>query len=253
MSPTKKTARKTTRRKSAPARKKAAPARKKASEPSKAASKKKAAPKKKAPAAKKAAPKKAAPKKAAPKKAAAKKAAPKKATAKKAAPKKAVPKKAAPKKAASKKAAAAASAPAKKAASKAPAKKKKAGKSRRKSKVVIAPELIKPGLGGKWECYSCGSKFYDLGKPDPICPKCSSDQRDRPRDRPAASNAPAARRPAVAPMAPAPVVDEDEEPVQDFESGDGEIEALDAKGFLNTDGATEDDDAAVDVRVIENE
>ncbi len=35
-----------------------------------------------------------------------------------------------------------------------------------------------PELGKKYTCYSCHTKFYDLGKPDPICPKCGADQRD---------------------------------------------------------------------------
>ena len=33
-------------------------------------------------------------------------------------------------------------------------------------------------LGRKYTCYSCHTKFYDLGKPEPICPKCGADQRD---------------------------------------------------------------------------
>ena len=33
-----------------------------------------------------------------------------------------------------------------------------------------------PDLGTKHECSSCGSKFYDLGKDEPICPKCGLNQ-----------------------------------------------------------------------------
>jgi hypothetical protein len=33
-------------------------------------------------------------------------------------------------------------------------------------------------LGKKYTCYSCHTKFYDLGKPIPVCPKCGADQRD---------------------------------------------------------------------------
>jgi hypothetical protein len=33
-------------------------------------------------------------------------------------------------------------------------------------------------LGRKYSCYSCHTKFYDLGKPVPLCPKCGADQRD---------------------------------------------------------------------------
>ncbi len=35
-----------------------------------------------------------------------------------------------------------------------------------------------PALGRKYTCYSCHTKFYDLGKPAPLCPKCGSDQRE---------------------------------------------------------------------------
>ncbi len=35
-----------------------------------------------------------------------------------------------------------------------------------------------PDLGKKYTCYSCHTKFYDLGKPVPTCPKCGADQRD---------------------------------------------------------------------------
>ena len=35
-----------------------------------------------------------------------------------------------------------------------------------------------PELGKKYTCYSCHTKFYDLGKPEPLCPKCGADQRD---------------------------------------------------------------------------
>lgn len=33
-------------------------------------------------------------------------------------------------------------------------------------------------LGTKHVCFKCAAKFYDLKKPDPICPKCGADQRD---------------------------------------------------------------------------
>ena len=35
-----------------------------------------------------------------------------------------------------------------------------------------------PDLGKKYTCYSCHTKFYDLGKPVPLCPKCGADQRE---------------------------------------------------------------------------
>ena len=37
------------------------------------------------------------------------------------------------------------------------------------------PELK---LGSKHECFSCGTKFYDLGKSEVVCPKCGANQKD---------------------------------------------------------------------------
>jgi uncharacterized protein (TIGR02300 family) len=35
-------------------------------------------------------------------------------------------------------------------------------------------------LGRKHLCWKCGTKFYDLKKPAPVCPKCGSDPRESP-------------------------------------------------------------------------
>jgi uncharacterized protein (TIGR02300 family) len=35
-------------------------------------------------------------------------------------------------------------------------------------------------LGVKHTCWKCGTKFYDLKKPDPACPKCGTDPRQAP-------------------------------------------------------------------------
>ena len=50
-----------------------------------------------------------------------------------------------------------------------------------------------PELGTKYECFSCGAKFYDMGKPDPLCPKCGANQKDA-RKQDAASEQAAKRR-----------------------------------------------------------
>lgn len=31
-------------------------------------------------------------------------------------------------------------------------------------------------LGKRFKCYKCGTKFYDLNKPHPVCPSCGEDQ-----------------------------------------------------------------------------
>lgn len=40
-------------------------------------------------------------------------------------------------------------------------------------------------LGTRFTCFKCQTKFYDMKKPDPICPKCGADQRESPANRPA--------------------------------------------------------------------
>ena len=73
-------------------------------------------------------------------------------------------------------------------------------------------------LGTKHVCWKCGTKFYDLKKADPACPKCGSD----PRAAPVTKQPAAEKRAKKAPVEPeAPEVAEDVEP-------EGELdEALD--------------------------
>jgi uncharacterized protein (TIGR02300 family) len=35
-------------------------------------------------------------------------------------------------------------------------------------------------LGTKHACFKCQTKFYDMKKPVPLCPKCGADQRESP-------------------------------------------------------------------------
>lgn len=60
-------------------------------------------------------------------------------------------------------------------------------------------------LGTKHTCYKCGTKFYDLKKPEPLCPKCGADQRQSP-----ALRAPGERRKPAPKPAPVAVVEEPE-------------------------------------------
>jgi uncharacterized protein (TIGR02300 family) len=63
-------------------------------------------------------------------------------------------------------------------------------------------------LGTKHTCFKCGTKFYDLKKTDPICPKCGADQRESP-----VLKAPPERRQRAParPVAPVAVAAEDAE------------------------------------------
>lgn len=51
-----------------------------------------------------------------------------------------------------------------------------------------------PDLGSKHECPSCGIKFYDLGKHEPICPKCGANVKHLKPSEPASSSQAARRR-----------------------------------------------------------
>lgn len=86
-----------------------------------------------------------------------------------------------------------------------------------------------PELGKKYTCYSCHTKFYDLGKPVPLCPKCGADQRD-------ADEAPA----YTAPRSRARVVEEPAEE-EDFTPAAASTEATDEDGEEAFEAAPEDD------------
>ncbi len=54
-------------------------------------------------------------------------------------------------------------------------------------------------LGTKHTCFKCGTKFYDMKKPEPLCPKCGADQRESPALK---APAPQERRPRARPPEP---------------------------------------------------
>ncbi len=125
------------------------------------------------------------------------------------------------------------------------------GRPRRGRRAPLAAILLRSGagpvskLGTKYQCFSCEAKFYDLKRPEPSCPKCGADQRDRPRDEGKATGSPASRRPSVRPMAP--LLDDDEGAVRDEEIDLG-VASKDAAGedFLDSavapDAAEEESD-----------
>jgi len=83
-------------------------------------------------------------------------------------------------------------------------------------------------LGSKHICFKCGTKFYDMRKPEAVCPKCGADQKDSPANRPA----PEPRRGRLAavpkpvePTPPEPEAAEEVEEGEDLESFDDDEEA----------------------------
>ena len=75
-----------------------------------------------------------------------------------------------------------------------------------------------PELGNKYECYSCGTKFYDLGKPQPICPKCGANQKDAAAAAKASHEGTAHRRRRKEEVVRAPAEDGDEATPHDPET-----------------------------------
>ena len=81
-------------------------------------------------------------------------------------------------------------------------------------------------LGVKHICWKCGTRFYDLKKPDAVCPKCGSDPRAAPSNKPApaAERRRAAKEPVQEDL-PEPVEegeDEADEPEEAEEAADDE-------------------------------
>lgn len=249
MSPSKKTTKKTARKKKAAATTKSSASKVKkktkkaaAKEPKKASAKKATkttAPKKKA----------AAPTEGKP---AARKAAPKKTTRKTASPGGETPKKAAAKPASIPKkqktqADTEVVADATEVIEKTPSKKKgKAAKKVRPKKLITPTGPRHPKLGYKWGCYACGVKFYDLGKEEPICPKCGADQRDRPPDEP--RHTPDVPKPKVVrPMAQ--LLDEEEPATASADDLDGIDDHAGGAGEMFDESET--DDVGLDIEDTE--
>lgn len=77
-------------------------------------------------------------------------------------------------------------------------------------------------LGTKFTCFKCGTKFYDLKKPEPVCPKCGADQRESPALKPP-DKTERKRAARAAPVVEEPVLEE--EAIEDEEGLPEEEEA----------------------------
>ena len=101
---------------------------------------------------------------------------------------------------------------------------------------VQKAEYLMPSatLGVKHTCFKCSTKFYDLDRPEPICPSCGTDQREDP-----APDAPPVRRKREPEprSRPAPILDEPEEESEE-DSEDGFLDSSDDELI----GAIDDED-----------
>lgn len=96
--------------------------------------------------------------------------------------------------------------------------------------------MVKPELGQKRVCVSCGTRFYDLAKTPALCPKCGTEQPvEQPRPKRGGGNVIEDRKPKKVPVA---------------EDADGEAEAEPAEdeaeeGVLEDTADLDDDDDAI--------
>jgi uncharacterized protein (TIGR02300 family) len=102
------------------------------------------------------------------------------------------------------------------------------------------PELK---LGNKYDCYNCGTKFYDLGKAEPICPKCGANQKDAVSSE-SPSSGQASRRRRKADVAKPIDIEEDEAPIEAEIADDEMVEPELADADLDAEEEEEIDDEA---------
>jgi uncharacterized protein (TIGR02300 family) len=77
-------------------------------------------------------------------------------------------------------------------------------------------------LGSKYVCFKCSTKFYDMKKPDPVCPKCGADQRESPALKPATEGRRSRLAAAPKVIEPEPEEPEAAEEEEDLDSFDDE-------------------------------
>ena len=103
--------------------------------------------------------------------------------------------------------------------------------------------LDKAKLGTRYNCFKCEAKFYDLNRPEPVCPKCGGDQREAPSSDPrvavmARYKGSRMTSEQAKPFREAFTVEETEEVEADGGEGEGEGEATAPEGE-GADGAEE--------------
>ena len=95
-------------------------------------------------------------------------------------------------------------------------------------------------LGKRYTCFKCGAKFYDLNKPEPICLKCSTDQRDDPSPDPRV--AVMARYKATKSVAPAKAASVNNSLDDEFEEGENDNDDDDDDDLVDGGGEAEEDE-----------
>jgi len=108
----------------------------------------------------------------------------------------------------------------------------------------------KAKLGERWVCFSCGARFYDLNKPEPLCPKCGSNQHESPQfKKPKRAKKAATPKKVATPRPPAPIEDDYEADVPEdlAPDADADVPADEELDLDDLDMGEEEDLSAVEV------
>ncbi len=90
------------------------------------------------------------------------------------------------------------------------------------SRKVPKANSQKVQLGQRWVCYECDARFYDLNRPEPVCPRCKADQRESPTfEKPKRGRRKKAAKVQVPPPGP---VEETPVSAEDVENLDPELD-----------------------------
>lgn len=87
--------------------------------------------------------------------------------------------------------------------------------------------MVKPEWGTRYTCVKCEARFYDLNKPEPICPKCGANQTKK-----AVKLTPVSPRTRARAVMP-------EEPEQDNRASDDKVKGID--GINVDEGESEEE------------
>ncbi len=99
-----------------------------------------------------------------------------------------------------------------------------------------------PGVGSKRVCESCATRFYDLARTPPVCPKCGTEQPPEAPRAPLVRRSPSKGRLMKAPAPVARDADDDAAPVLDTD--EDEVDADEDAESVEED-ADEEPDAEV--------
>jgi hypothetical protein len=100
-------------------------------------------------------------------------------------------------------------------------------------------------LGKKFECYNCRTKFYNLGKPEALCPKCGANQKDaKSEEAPTPAPRPPRRAILMEPVSDEPTTNEfgdEPAPVEEVETND-EDELEEEEGVIDNPRVVEEEE-----------